>query len=121
MRIPQLVAAAALLAVVGTARASSSPIPSNYVDDFGPVAAGESSAREDAVASHASPIPSNYVDDFGVAQGAGASATAAPAAAPAHASIVPSNYIDDFGLSDQPEVGVSTASVKDGSPAPSNS
>jgi hypothetical protein len=113
MRIPQLLAAAALVAVVGTARASS-PIPSNYVDDFGPVVS-EGAAAGEVITSRASPVPSNQVDDFGAAAVAATEATAAPT--PGHASIVPSNYIDDFGLSAEAERGVSTASASVADPS----
>ncbi len=68
MRSIQFAIAAALLAFAGSASASSSPIPSNYVDDFGPVVSSRSApVKADGVAvqQHASPIASNYVDDFG--------------------------------------------------------
>ena len=52
--------------------AHASPIPSNYIDDFGSLAPSEQSdTKKTVVTWHASPIPSNYVDDFGLAGDSG--------------------------------------------------
>jgi hypothetical protein len=99
MRLKVSIAAAGALALAASARASS-PIPSNYVDDFGvpdasaPVEDGAPSSGDavstptmtprerpgepSAAPMYVPPEPSNY--------------------ASTHASPVPSNYVDDFGL-----------------------
>ncbi len=98
MRTNLSIAAAALLAFASSARASS-PIPSNYVDDFGSI---EPSTSADAPTArptaHASPIASNYVDDFGSIEPSTSATTPAATRPTAHASPIASNYIDDFGL-----------------------
>ena len=68
MRLTASITAAAFVLVAGLARASS-PIPSNYVDDFGPLTPSTpSETRAARPIAHASPIPLNYIDDFGVEQ-----------------------------------------------------
>ncbi len=66
MRAPRIAVAVAVLGLAGAARAES-PVPGNYVDDFGSVAPAAQRTVDvnGAVASRGSPIPANYVDDFG--------------------------------------------------------
>ncbi len=65
MRSTHVFVVAALLSIAGTARASSaSPIPSNYIDDFGPIATPATSAAQPAPA-YSSPVFANYIDNFG--------------------------------------------------------
>ncbi len=117
MRTNLSIASAALLAFASSARASS-PIPSNYVDDFGPIDAGASAETTPARPSaHASPIASNYVDDFGSTDVSTSSAATPAATRPtAHASPIASNYVDDFGLdapsTDAGAVGAANDSVQ---------
>jgi hypothetical protein len=77
MQIARMIAVATVLATVGAARAQS-PIPSNYVDDFGlerhgdraepsvPAAPGASARPMLGWSPTGSPFPGNYVDDFSV-------------------------------------------------------
>ncbi len=112
MRITASIAAAGIAILAGSAQASS-PIPANYVDDFGPVATSASTDRADVTAvGHASPIASNYVDDFGSTAPIDAVAAKRDVAV-AHASPIPSNYIDDFGPSESREPG-GTVEVAEG-------
>ncbi len=86
MHVARVVAIAGLIATAaGTAppasaeetapNRSASPIPSNYVDDFGPLTRAEPrSAKGTPASTRSSPIPSNYVDDFAVPAPAGTAA-----------------------------------------------
>ncbi len=125
MRLTHVFTAAALLTVAGSARANASPIPGNYIDDFGPVvsdSAPASTSAAPAVSPHSSPIAANYVDDFG------SLTPSAPATAPAevltaHASPIPSNYVDDFGttpaatMASQTAVAAGVPGIMDGAMA----
>ena len=77
MRIANSMVAAGFIAVFGSARADSSLIPSNYVDDFGSLLpSGQTVAPTASSNAHASLIPSNYVDDFGTDPSAPSEVTA---------------------------------------------
>ena len=65
MRIARVIAVCGLVGLIGSARAES-PVPSNYVDDFGSLVPSHPTAASPArPAAHVSLIMSNYVDDFG--------------------------------------------------------
>ncbi len=105
MSVVRIIAAAAFIATtaVGTAQAAqtqwphSSPVPSNYIDDFGPLEPTTMPSGPTMVTNErSSRIPSNYVDDFGSLE-----PTTMPSGPTVvtngRSSPVPSNYIDDFG------------------------
>ncbi len=66
MRASRIAVAVAVLGLAGAARAES-PVPGNYVDDFGSLAPATARTvdADRTVASRGSPIAANYVDDFG--------------------------------------------------------
>ncbi len=108
MRNAALVVVTALLATAGTAQAASSPIASNYVDDFGSIESSRSPRDGTTVLlSHASPVPSNYIDDFGpVSPNMASSGTTV--AVEQRASPIPDNYVDDFRAPAPPAAAPST-------------
>jgi hypothetical protein len=92
----RIVTAAALMVAFATARAES-PIPANFVDDFGVVGV---QGFASAPAHSSSIIGENYVDDFGVGGAQGL------ATIPTATAFIPGNYVDNFDVAagiDAPE------------------
>lgn len=69
MNASRISLALAILSLAATARAQSF-IPGNQVDDFTDVRQTTSLTQTVRATGHASPIPMNYVDDFGAVDGA---------------------------------------------------
>lgn len=92
MRFTHVLAVAALLSITGAARANS-PVPANYIDDFGLLTPSATSPTAEARIAPPS-IPSNYVDDFGLLTPSSSPTMKARIASPS----IPSNYVDDFGV-----------------------
>lgn len=69
MNASRISIALAILSLAATARAQSF-IPGNQVDDFTDVRQTASLTQTVRAPGHASPIPLNYVDDFGAVDGA---------------------------------------------------